>query len=165
MWAVIKFDKKKFHFLKEDLKKKLGNDYIIYRPKSIIQTYKNNKLVTKDTYLLNDYLFCFHKKFNKEHILIELKFLRGLKYFLNGFKEYQNDLEKFINKCKKLENKNGYITRNLFDVNVNTNYKFLSGPFVEKIFNIVSFQNNNLNILIGEIKTKINKKDFLFKPI
>ena len=105
------------------------------------------------------------KKFNKEHILIELKFLRGLKYFLNGFKEYQNDLEKFINKCKKLENKNGYITRNLFDVNVNTNYKFLSGPFVEKIFNIVSFQNNNLNILIGEIKTKINKKDFLFKPI
>ena len=165
MWAVIKFDKKKFHFLKEDLKKKLGNDYIIYRPKSIIQTYKNNKLVTKDTYLLNDYLFCFHKKFSKEHILIELKFLRGLKYFLNGFKEYQNDLEQFINKCKKLENKNGYITRNLFELNVNTNYKFLSGPFVEKIFNIVSFQNNNLNILIGDIKTKINKKDFLFKHI
>ena len=47
MWAVIKFDKKKFHLLKEDLKKKLVNDYIIYRPKSIIQTYKNNKLVNK----------------------------------------------------------------------------------------------------------------------
>ena len=165
MWAVIKFDKKKFHLLKEDLNKKLGNDYIIYRPKSIIQTYKNNKLVNKDTYLLNDYLFCFHRKFKKEHIFTELKFLRGLKYFLNGFKEYQNDLEKFINKCKKLENKNGFITGNLFEVNVNSNYKFLSGPFAEKIFNIVSCQNNNLNILIGEIKTKINKKDFLFKPI
>lgn len=165
MWAVIKFDKKKIHFLKEDLKYKLGSDYIIYRPKSIIQIYKNNKLINKDVYLLNDYLFCFHKKFKKENILIELKFLRGLKYFINGFKEYQSDLKNFINKCKKLENENGYITDNLFELNVNTNYKFLSGPFVEEIFNIVSIKKNNLNILLGQIKTKINKKDFLFKPI
>ena len=33
MWAVIKFDKKKFSLLKNDLSKKLGNDLKLYVPK------------------------------------------------------------------------------------------------------------------------------------
>ena len=32
MWTIIKFDKDKLHFLKEDLSKKLGKDYKIYDP-------------------------------------------------------------------------------------------------------------------------------------
>ena len=88
-----------------------------------------------------------------------------MKYFLSGFKEFQVDLKNFINKCKELENEKGFITGNLFEINEHSNYKFYSGPFVEKIFKILNFNNNNLNILIGNIKTRINKKDFLFKPI
>ncbi len=157
--------KKKFHLLKEDLKKKLGNEHVLYRPKIIRQVYKKNKLINREAYILGDYLFCFHKNFEKEDVIKQLKFLRGLKYFLSGFKEFQIDLKNFINKCKELENKKGFITGNLFEINEHSNYKFYSGPFVEKIFKIVNFNNNNLNILIGNIKTRINKKDFLFKPI
>ena len=44
MWTVLKFDKKNLGLLKEDLNKKLGQDYKIYIPKLRIQKYKNNKL-------------------------------------------------------------------------------------------------------------------------
>ena len=48
MWAVIKFDRKNLNLMIEDFKKKLGNDFVIYRPKILIQKYKNNKLVNKE---------------------------------------------------------------------------------------------------------------------
>ena len=63
MWAVIKFDKKNFHQLKEYFQKKIGKDCVIYRPKILIQKYKNNKLINKEVDILGDYLFCFHKNF------------------------------------------------------------------------------------------------------
>ena len=66
MWTVFKFEKKEFHLLKEDLKKKIGPDYIIYRPKVAIHKYKNNKLVHKEVDILGDYLFCYHKNFEKK---------------------------------------------------------------------------------------------------
>ena len=40
MWAVIKIEKKKLNFFTEDLKKKLGKNFIIYNPKVLIQKYK-----------------------------------------------------------------------------------------------------------------------------
>ena len=58
MWSVIKFDKKNYHLFKEDLKKKIGNNCIIYRPKILIQKFKNNKLIKKEINLLGDYIFC-----------------------------------------------------------------------------------------------------------
>jgi len=165
MWTIIKFDKKKIHLLKEDLRKKLGSEYVIYRPKMLIQRYRRNKLVNKEIYLLGDYLFCFHTNFKEESTLNQLKFLRGLKYFLSGFAECQLDVKNFIKKCKELENEKGFISESLFEISKNSKYKFSSGPFVEKIFKIVNFQKNNISILIGDIKTTINKKDFLFNPI
>ena len=88
MWAIIKFDRKNLNLMIEDFKKKLGNDFVIYRPKILIQKYKNNKLLNKEFYLLNDYLFCFHKDFEKKSTLERLKFSKGLKYFLDpkGYK-------------------------------------------------------------------------------
>ena len=105
MWTVIKFDKKNFNLLKEDLRKKMGEELIIYRPKILIQKYKNNKLINKEVDILGDYLFCFHKNFDQRSVINKLQFCRGLKYFLDGFKEFQADLKNFINKCKKLEDK------------------------------------------------------------
>ena len=32
MWVIIKFDKNNFEFLKEELRKKLGDNFIIYNP-------------------------------------------------------------------------------------------------------------------------------------
>ena len=39
MWAIIKFDKKQFEFLKRDFNKQLGKNFIIYSPKFSIQKY------------------------------------------------------------------------------------------------------------------------------
>ena len=89
MWTAIKFDKKNFHLLKEDFLKKIGKEFIIYKPKILIQKYKNNKLINKEVDLLGDYLFCFHKNFCKKSTINQLKFSRGLKYFLDGFIELQ----------------------------------------------------------------------------
>ncbi len=165
MWTVIKFDKKNFNLLKEDLRKKMGEELIIYRPKILIQKYKNNKLINKEVDILGDYLFCFHKNFDQRSVINKLQFCRGLKYFLDGFKEFQADLKNFINKCKKLEDKKGYVSQSLFEITLNSRYKFSSGPFAEKIFKIINLQKNTINILIGNLKTKINKKEFLFNPI
>ena len=103
MWTVIKFKKQNFNLFKEDLKSKVGKDFIIYRPKILIQKYKKNKLINKEFEILGDYLFCYHKNFENKAVLNQLKFLKGVKYILNGFIEYQKDVKSFIDKCKKTE--------------------------------------------------------------
>ncbi len=165
MWTIIKYDKKNLDLLLQDLKKKMGNDFVIYRPKMQLKKFYNNKLIIKPIDLLGDYIFCFHRNFENRHFINNLKFCRGLKYFLDGFKEFQSDITKFIERCKKYENKDGFITRSLFEINLETNYKFLSGPFAEKIFKIIKFKENKINIMMGNFKTTVNRKDFLYTPI
>ena len=165
MWTIIKFKKDSVALLKKDLENKIGSDFIIYRPKTLIQKYKKNKLINLEYEILGDYLFCYHKNFAKEGILNQLKFSKGVKYFLNGFVEYQKDIKTFIEKCKKIENRNGFITGNLFETTLNGTYKFSTGPFTDKIFKIIEFQQSKINILMGNLKTTIKKRDYIFKPI
>jgi hypothetical protein len=165
VWTILKFDKKKLESLKKDFSKKLGKDFIIYHPKSLIQNYKNNMLVDREINLLGDYLFCFHKKFQDQKTLGSLKFSRGLKYFLEGFLQSQEEIQFFIEKCKKYENRNGYLSNEFFEMDVDSEYKFSSGPFSNMIFKIIQSQKNKINILMGNIKTTINKKEFFFRPI
>ena len=165
MWAVLKFDNKSLGLLREDLSNKLGKDFKIYFPKLRIQRYKNNKLITKEFNLLGDYLFCFHKNLENQKTLNSLKFVRGLKYFLEGFTGSQNDIEKFIEKCKDSENNEGYLSRDFFDLDINKKYRFSSGPFANEIFKIINLQKNRIKILMGNIKTTIKNKEFLFIPV
>ena len=165
MWTIIKLDKKKINFLKEDLKKKMGRSSIFYSPKIRIQKFKKNKLINKEFDILGNYIFCFNKNFGKDEIFNDLRFCRGLKYFLNGFKQSQNEIKNFIENCKSLEDKNGFLSNYFFKIEVNSNYKFTSGPFTDKIFKIISLQKNKIDILMGNIKTTINKKKLLFNPI
>ena len=44
-------------------------------------------------------------------------------------------------------------------------YKFASGPFTDKIFSIVSYQKNKLNILLGNIRTTLKRKDNIIIPL
>ncbi len=164
MWTVIKFDKKQFHFFKNELKNKLSKDYFLYSPKLLIHKYKNNKLIKKEFNILGDYVFCYDKKLKNKEVLSQLKFVKGLKYILDGFLSSQEEIEEFISKCKEYENKNGYITQNIFQLQEDLNYKFASGPFVDKIFRIINIQQNKIKILMGNLKTTINKKEFLFNP-
>ncbi len=165
MWVVLKFDKKKLNFLKEDFNKKLGKDCIFYTPKMQIQKFKGNKLSKTEFNILGNYLFCFHKNFVISNVYNDLNFCRGLKYFLNGCFQSQREINNFIMKCKSLEGKGGYITSNLFKLYENKKYIFSSGPFAEKIFKIINLQKNKIDILMGNLKTTINKEKFLFKPI
>tara|TARA_B100001996_G_C18480134_1_gene523430 strand:- start:46 stop:543 length:498 start_codon:yes stop_codon:yes gene_type:complete len=165
MWTVLKFDKKNLSLLKEDLAGKLGKDFQIYIPKLSIQKFKNNKLVTKEFNLLGDYLFCFHKNLECKKTINSLQFTKGLKYFLEGFIESQQDIKKFISKCKDSENEKGFLSRDFFDLELNKKYRFSSGPFADRIFKIINLQKNRIKILMGDIKTTIKKKEFLFTPV
>ena len=165
MWIVIKFDKKNFDFFKKELKTKLSLDHSLYCPKILVHKYKNNKLIKKEFNILGDYVFCYDKKFQDEKILAKLKFVKGLKYILGGFLFYQEEILKFINRCKEFENDRGYITQNFFELQEILKYKFVSGPFVDKIFQIISIQQNRIKILMGDFKTTIKNKEFLFNPV
>lgn len=165
MWTIIKFDKRKLYLLREDLNKKLGKKYILYRPKVLIDKLKKEKLISKEFDILGDYLFCYHSNFKNKIILDQIKFSRGLKYFLNGYIEFQKEISEFVNKCKKLENDDGYISDTIFELNNKNEYKFLSGPFTDKIFKIIRLQKNKLDILTGNLKTTVEKKKYLFSPV
>ena len=39
MWTIIKYDKKKLSFLKNDFSSKLGKDFIFYNPRLKIEKY------------------------------------------------------------------------------------------------------------------------------
>ncbi len=165
MWAIIKFEKKKFFILKEDLKKKFGDTFQIYCPQLTIQNYQNNKLKEKRVNLLGDYLFCFHSKFNNDKNIEQLKFTRGVKYLVNGFKESQDEIDNFIKNLKSLENEKGHLTHSIYQIEVNKSYKFTSGPFTQKIFKIINLNKDKIDVLIDNIKTRIDRKKFLFKPV
>ncbi len=165
MWTIIKIDRKKKELLKEDFNKKLGKNIVIYSPKLLVQKYINNKLVDKEFDLLGDYLFCFHYQFKNPITINKLKFVRGLKYFLGGFSQSQDEIENFVTKCQESENTNGYLSTNFLNLKKNKNYKFSSGPFAETIFKIINLQKNKIDILMGNIKTTINKQKYLISPI
>lgn len=164
MWTIVKFDKKKIEFLKKDFSEKLGNEFKLYSPKLLIQKYQRDKLIDKEFNLLGDYMFCYHKDFKDPLTIKKLQFCRGLKYFLNGFVKSQKQINEFVNKCKISENDKGFLSQNFYQLQINTNYKFSSGPFSETIFKIVNLQKNKIDILMGNIKTSVKKGKFLFSP-
>ena len=101
---------------------------------------------------------------SKKETINCLKFSIGLKYFLNGFSCFQKEIELFINKCRELENKEGYIESGLTDFKKNEIYQFLSGPFVNRFFKLISFQEKKIKILLGGFETYIDKNKYFFRP-
>ena len=165
MWTVIKFDKKKITLLKKELREKIDSKFKIYTPRVGVLNRKNDKIVKKEAYLLGDYLFCFSEKFRNKHILNKLNYINGAKYFLTGFEECQDSIIKFINNCKKYEDENGFVKFDFFKLKKNTNYQFSSGILDKYIFELLELNKNKIKILIGNFKTAINNKNYLFKPI
>ena len=98
MWAILKFKKKNLPHLKKDLLNFLGNDVKFYLPKLRLQKYIKNKLHYSESFLLDDYLLCFHKSFENKNVISSLKYCKGLKYFLNNFNEAQEEIKEFVNK-------------------------------------------------------------------
>ena len=59
-----------------------------------------------------------------------------------------------------MQDENGAITKNFFNKNLDLkkSYKFLSGPFLNKIFKILSIEKNSLRIKIEGLNTFIKKE-------
>jgi len=165
MWTIVKFEKKKLSSLLLELQNKFGKDSRIYQPKIFQEKYVKNKLIKKEIDLLGDYLFCFNKTFSDENSIKRLKYIRGIKYYLNGFKSSQNEILNFIDYCKGKENLKGIITKPFFETKVGNYYKFSSGPFTQKIFKILEIQKNKIQILMGNLETTVNKKDYNLNPL
>ena len=155
----------KIPLIKKELKTKLGEKCKIYKPKVLINRFINNKLVKKEINLLGNYLFCFDESFKNNSYFKKINYLIGLKYFLKGNLYSQEEIINFINKLKKIENENGFITQPVFEIEINKFYKFDSGSFASKIFKVLSLNKNNLRIIMGNLKSTINRKKFNFSSL
>lgn len=168
MWIIAKFKKESFIFFQNEMKKQIGEKCKFFRPKINLQIYKKNRLVNSTIDLLEDYVFCYHEKFNDKKIInSRLKNIKGLKYILENFKSSQHEIENFINYCESMQDENGIISKNFFNKNLDLkkSYKFLSGPFLNKIFKILSIEKNSLRIKIEGLNTLIKKDKYLFNPV
>ena len=164
MWTVLKYDKKYLSVLKSEFYKKLGKNCKFYQPKMKCNKYFNNKLIEKEIFLLGNYIFLFHEDLKNGKLLNSLKFIKGLKYFLAGYSYSQEELKTFIKECNNSEDKNGYINKNFASLIFNKYYKFKSGPFTDKIFKLINLNKEFLDIMLGNIKTKIKNDRYIIEP-
>ena len=133
--------------------------------KILLQKYIRNKLINKELDILGDYIFCYHDNFEYSKNIAHYKYVKGIKYFLTGHQESQKEIKLFIENCKKNEDQKRNLNINFYQLILDKKYKFLNGPFVEKIFNITSIQKEKIGITIGNIKTNIKFNKYLFSPI
>ena len=165
MWTIIKIEKRKFNLFKLEIKKKLGSECKFYAPKIKVSSIRKNRKIEKNYFLLGDYIFCHHEKFNQQNLINQLKSIIGLKYFINNFFSAQSEIKHFIDKCKSMESQDGFIKDSLFNLYINKNYKFISGALSGTLFKILELNKTEISILIGSIKAKLDrKKSYLFNP-
>ena len=166
MWVVLKYNKNEFSFLQQDLNKALGNKPEIFIPKFRYQKLVRNKLKFSEKNILDDYLICYHEKFDNLSVLTILKNLRGLKYFLPNSYSNQKEIKNFINYCEKNKDSEGYIKPSFFEFSNMKKGIFLNGPFTNMIFNVIENQKDKLKVLIGKVTTTIKKNSkYLYRPV
>ena len=166
MWIVAKIKTKEINIFKKKLIEKLGKEIRFYYPKIEYHKYFGYKVKRLEKLILENYIFCHHKKFEKSSFINEVKFSKGLEYFLTGSDYNQNEIVKFIEYCKGFENEKGYITQAFFKTIIVKKAKFISGPFTNMIFEILERQNSKLKILVGNVVTTISDKtNYLYRPI
>ena len=166
MWAVIKYKNKELNLLKKNFTKVLGEAPQYYCPKIQYKKYIKRQLRTCEKLILENYLICYHPKFNDVGVINKLKYSKGLSYFLNGYQKNQKDIIQFIKHCKKYENSEGYINQDFFEYTNLKKARFISGPFANMIFEIISNQSTKLKILINGLTTTISKKsNYFYRPV
>jgi len=166
MWIVAKIKLKNLETFKKNLSEKIGEDIKFYHPKVEYHKYFGNKVKKFEKFILENYIFCFHKNFKISSCINKYRSTRGLDYFLEGYNQDQNQILNFIDYCRSFEDKKGYLTQSFFMATVTKKAKFISGPFTNVIFEILEKQKNKLKILIGNIVTTVpNKTNYLYRSI
>ena len=116
MWIIVKCKNNEQNLFEKNINQKMFEKVKIFNPKIKLNFFKNNKLIVKTKPLLNNYLFCYHKKFSDTKILRCISNTKGLMYLLQGSNLYQNEIEHFIKYCKYNEDENGYIKQNFLEI-------------------------------------------------
>ena len=75
-----------------------------------------------------------------------------------------SELKKFIQSCKNFENEKGYLSTNFFDINFKSNYKFVSGPFLNFLFKIIYYKKNKFLIEVNNKKIFFNNNESNYNP-
>jgi len=163
MWTIAKIKLSEIEHFKKEVIKKIGSDTLFFIPKVKIQNFQKNKLKNKEKYILEDYIFCFNRKFSDKKTFQTIKFIKGLKYFLSSCFSEQKSIKKFVDYCKSFEDDLGYLNFSFFQ-KIEKNYiKFVSGPFTEMVFKILSKNSEKFKILVGDIPVLVStKSDFVF---
>ena len=166
MWVVAKVKIKNFGTFKKNLAEKIDNDVKFYHPKIQYDKYFRDKVKKFEKFILENYIFCNHPKFNDTNSINDMKFLKGLEYLLKGHAINQNEIIRFIEHCRTFENSKGYLTPNFFKFMTIKKAIFISGPFTNMMFEIIEKQKNKLKILINNIVTTVSdKQNYLYRPI
>ncbi|MAT36804.1 MAG: hypothetical protein CL420_02080 [Acidimicrobiaceae bacterium] len=165
MWAIVKFKKNELNILLKDLQSKLVGNIKYYLPK-VKKTIKKNKcFIDKTSYLLEDYIFVYHKNFNNPNILSYLKNSKGLIYFLNNYLYSQKSINDFIVHCKKNEDQKGFIRKSLSELINKKYYKFKSGPFENMIFQLLEKREKDLRVRVGKFDNLLLINNYNFEAI
>ena len=166
MWIVFKYKINQLNILKKSLRDLLGNDLEYFIPRIKYDLIIKTKIKTFQKSILEGYLICFDEKFNDKNIVNRLKYTKGINYILDGFQTSQNEILDFVNKCKKFQDQEGFMKQDFFSKTNFTKARFISGPFTNLVFEVLSQQADKIEILIGKYKTILSKNSrFLYKPI
>jgi hypothetical protein len=166
MWIVLKYKKRELCFLMDELKKKIGKDIKFFNPKIKYQKNLNNMLKEVEINLLDNYILCFHESFKNKISINRFKYCRGLINILDGWYSNQIDLKGFIDSCKKCQDKSGFLTQNFFDFLDIKEAKFISGPFADMLFYILSKTKKHLKISINnKIAIIDNNAGYLYQAV
>tara|TARA_B100001057_G_scaffold500939_1_gene618998 strand:+ start:3638 stop:4138 length:501 start_codon:yes stop_codon:yes gene_type:complete len=166
MWLVAKLRKKEFSIFKQDLKNKIKSKLKFYQPKLLKDMNKRNKIFKKEIHLMGNYIFIYNEEFNNKNFINSLSTTRGLDYFLNKSELNQTQVINFINLCKNFEDQEGYLKPIFFKSLINFKAKFLTGPFVNQVFQVVEKKENFLKIILNDLELKLtDKAKYLYQPI
>jgi len=166
MWIIVKYNLNQLNILKLSLKELLGNDPEYLIPKIKYDLVIKKQLKTFQKSLLEGYLICHDSKFKNNNLINRLKYTKGISYILDGFKNNQKEILSFVDRCKKFQDREGFIKQNFFSETNFSRAKFISGPFTNLVFDVLSRQADKIEILIGKYKTRMSKNSsFLYRPI
>ena len=161
MWIVAKVNNKEFNTFKKALMSNLGIVPEIYGPKILIDKLIKNKIHRKKEFILDNYIFLKHDKFLDKNILNSLNYLRGLDMILPFSESSQYEITNFIKKCKENENTLGYLSQSFFDLILNKQVKFNSGPFSKFIGKLIEIQKNKIKVLVKNCLITENTKNII----
>ena len=80
MWIVARVKIKELNIFKIKLIEKLGREIKFYHPKIEYSKYFKDRVKRIECPILENYIFCYHPKFNESNFLSSISFIKGLQY-------------------------------------------------------------------------------------